>query len=125
MGVGTKKAIVKRQKIKTRVCYRDAELATATVSQCSMSLISSRGGRCRFSISQLTTGKRNPQKKEKAFTIFFFFFFSVLMYILSGSSWVAHSSGIFDMDQMHVQCRLINIRKARAPIYSQVTTSGE
>lgn len=49
-GGGEKKAIVKRQKIKARVHYRNAEIVTTAVSHCT-NLEGSRDGECNFSVS--------------------------------------------------------------------------
>lgn len=52
MGMGgKKKAIVKRQKIKARVRYKNAERATTALAQHSMNLEGNRDGECNFSVS--------------------------------------------------------------------------
>ena len=49
------KAIVKRQKRKARICYRNAEMVTTAVSQCFMNPIGSRAG---VAYSQSITGRK-------------------------------------------------------------------
>lgn len=65
MGMGgKKKAIVKRQKIKARVHYRNAERATTALAQHSMNLEGNRDGECNFSVSDgMFWAKRQTTKK--------------------------------------------------------------
>lgn len=86
-----KKTIIKRLENKS-VCYRNAEIVTTTVSQCSMSSVSSsRGLGHRFSLFVDCRLKGNTKREKHAHI--FVECVSIYTYTLSSSSWVACSDG--------------------------------
>lgn len=112
MGGGTKKVIVKRQKIEERICNRRAEIVTTAVFPCWQW-----GWEVQV-LSQLITRRRKTQQSRKPMPSFC----RSRIYILHGSSWVAQSKGM-SIRGATVHCKFIHIREAGTPTQGRAPAS--